>query len=90
MALAYTHLDDADGYQVKTGIGILHTLVFNTPVSGATINVYNGTANTDPAIALITMTADVKPFYLKYDCRFSAGLFIETDEAALDITVVYQ
>lgn len=74
--------------QVKSGAGILHKIIINTPVAG-TISVIDNTAGSTVNIALITMTADVKPYELTYDLAFATGLRIITSVAA-DVTVVYR
>jgi hypothetical protein len=89
MALSYNYITTATTTQVKTGAGILHKIVINTPLDGATVKLIDNTAGTTTNIGLITMTADLKPYELIYDCRFSTGLRIVTDSAT-DITVIYQ
>jgi hypothetical protein len=88
MALSYRYIATGTTTQVKTGSGILHKIVINTPVAG-TINIIDNTAGSTTNVGLITMTADVKPYALEYNCRFSTGLRIITSVAA-DVTVIYQ
>jgi hypothetical protein len=89
MALSYTYITTATTTQVKTGAGILHKIVVNTPVSTGTIGLIDNTAGTTVNIGQIVSTADLKPYELVYDCRFSTGLRIVTTQTQ-DITVIYQ
>jgi len=88
MALAYNYISTATTTQVKSGSGILHKIVINTPLAG-TIKLIDNTAGSTVNIGTITMTADVKPYALEYNCRFSTGLRIITSVAS-DVTVIYQ
>jgi hypothetical protein len=88
MALSYAYISTGATTQVKSGSGILHKIVINTPLAG-TISIIDNTAGSTVNLGLITMTADVKPYVMEYNCRFSTGLRIITSVAA-DITVVYQ
>jgi hypothetical protein len=89
MALSYEYITTATTTQVKTGAGILHKVIFNTPVDTGTVKLIDNTAGSTTNIGLITTTADVKPFELVYDCRFSTGLRIITTQTQ-DITIIYQ
>ena len=74
--------------QVKTGPGVLKRIVVNTPVSAGTIGILDNTAGTTVTVGVITSTADLKPYFIDFDVRFSLGLRIVTVQAQ-DITVVY-
>jgi hypothetical protein len=89
MALAYTRITTATTTQVKSGSGILHKIVLNTPVSTGTVGLIDNTSGTTVNIGTITSTADLKPFVMEYNCRFSTGLRIVTTQTQ-DITVIYQ
>ena len=84
----FAYISTATTTQVKSGAGILHKIIINTPVAG-TISLIDNTAGSTVNIGVVTMTADVKPFALEYDLGFSTGLRIITSVAA-DITVVYR
>jgi hypothetical protein len=89
MALSYEYITTATTTQVKTGAGILHKIVINIPVSTGTISLIDNTTGSTVNIGIITSTADLKPYELIYDLRFTTGLRIITTQAQ-DITVVYQ
>lgn len=74
--------------QVKTGAGILHKIIVNTPVTAATIDLIDNTAGAVINIGRITCQ-NTNPFELSYDVAFAAGLRIITS-GATDITVVYR
>jgi hypothetical protein len=89
MALSYNYITTATTTQVKSGAGILHKIVIGTPVAAETISLIDNTSGSTVNIGLITTTADLKPFELKFDCRFTTGLRIITSGTSA-ITVVYQ
>jgi hypothetical protein len=89
MALSYDHIAGAATTQVKSGSGILHKIVLNTPVASSTISLIDNTSGSTVNLGLITNTTDVKPYVIEYNARFSTGLRIITSGAD-DITVVYQ
>jgi hypothetical protein len=89
MALSYRYITTATTTQVKTGSGILHKIILNTPVSTGTVSIIDNTAGSTVNVGIITSTADVKPFALEYNARFATGLRIITTQSQ-DITVVYQ
>jgi hypothetical protein len=77
---------------VRTGSGILHTLVINNPAADGVITVYDGISASGTKIATITQAAALandQPSFVLYDCVFSTGLTIVTSVAAQDITVTY-
>jgi hypothetical protein len=89
MALSYNYITTATTTQVKSGAGILHKIVVVTPVAAETIDLIDNTAGSTVNIGRITTTADLKPFVLQFDCRFTTGLRIITSGTS-KITVVYQ
>lgn len=84
----FNYISTATTTQVKSGAGILHKIIINTPVAG-TISLIDNTAGSTVNIGIITMTADVKPYELTYDLGFTTGLRIITSVAS-DVTVVYR
>lgn len=84
----FAYIASATTTQVKSGAGILHKIIINTPVAG-TISLIDNTAGSTVNIGLITMTADLKPYELVYDLAFATGLRIITSVAS-DVTVVYR
>jgi hypothetical protein len=89
MALSYAYITTATTTQVKSGSGILHKIIVNIPVSTGTISLIDNTSGSTVNIGIITSTADLKPYVMEYNCRFSTGLRIITTQAQ-DITVIYQ
>lgn len=84
----FAYISTATTTQVKSGAGILHKIVINTPVAG-TISLIDNTSGSTVNMGVITMTADLKPYALEYNLGFATGLRIITSVAA-DITVVYR
>lgn len=74
---------------VKTGAGILHTIVLNNPVATGVIVIYDGISAGGAPIGSITVPASPFPVTLTYDAAFTTGLTIVTQTAASDITVTY-
>ena len=75
--------------QVKGSDAILKRICVNTPVSTGVITIYDniGSDTTTP-VAIITSTADMKPYFIDFDIRMLTGLKIVTSVAAQNITVV--
>ena len=71
---------------------ILAGITINTPVSTGVITVYNGASvATGSVIAIITSTADLKPYSVSfYDICLNEGLTIVTSIAAQNITVAFR
>ena len=74
---------------VKTGSGILHTITLNGPVATAVVTVYDNTAASGTAIAIITVPASPQPVTLTFDAAFSTGLTVVTATAAQNVTVTF-
>ena len=74
---------------VKTVPGILHSIVFNKPVSTGVVTIYDAITATGTPIATITSPTGGVPLTLVYDASFTVGLTIVTSTAAQDITVNY-
>jgi hypothetical protein len=89
MALSYARISTATTTQVKSGSGILHKIVIGTPISTGSVLVIDNTSGSTPVVSTIVSTADVKPYVIEFNARFSTGLRITTTQAQ-DITVVYQ
>ena len=71
---------------VKTGAGVLHSIVVNTTAAGA-ITIYDNTAASGTKIG--TMKASIVEGTYVFDVAFTKGLTIVT-AAASDITVTYK
>jgi hypothetical protein len=88
-ASQYAYITTGTTTQVKTGRTRLRRIVVNVPIAAATITLIDGTSGTTANIAVITCTADLKPFYLDYNLICSNGLRIVTS-GATNVTVVYE
>lgn len=81
---------------VRTGPGVLHSIVVNglTTVGDATI--YDNTAEAGTVIIgilhlAVATSISVQPITLLYDVRFTTGLYIGFDATlAADLTVTYK
>jgi hypothetical protein len=79
----YTHISTATTTLVKTGRGVLHSIVVNT-TTAFTITVDDALTATTPTIAV--MKASIAEGTYLFDCAFTVGLTIVTGGAS-DITV---
>lgn len=89
----YTNITTSTTTLVKTGPGVLHAIVVNTPAaSGGTLEIDDALTNTTPKIGTLTAgTATALPAYtITYDVAFSTGLSITTATHAGDYTVVWK
>ena len=84
-----TRITTATTTPLKAGPGFIKRIIFGVPVSTGTVAVYDDPTTTNNQFALITSTADLKPFFIDFDCQFTNGLTIVTGVAAQDITVVW-
>lgn len=75
----------------KSGAGILHSIVINTPgLTANTATVYDNTAGSGTVIAVIDTTLVSTPCRI-YDVAFATGLTVVTATGtAADLTVCYQ
>lgn len=85
----YARITTATTTQVKLGPGRLKRIIVNTPVSAGTIGLIDNNTGTTVNIGTITSTADLKPYFIDYDIKFTTGLRIVTVQTQ-DITVVYE
>ncbi len=84
-----TRITTATTTQVKQGPCVLKRIVFSVPVSAGTVSLIDNTSGTTVTHGVITSTADLKPFVLELDYRFSTGLRVITAQAQ-DITLVWE
>ena len=84
------HISSATTTTVKSGAGVLGSLVVNRANSLSTITIYNNTAGAGSVIAAIThpLTVLSSQYPLAYNCKFTNGLTIVTSSTD-DITVTY-
>lgn len=89
----YTHITSATTTLVKTGPGVLHSVVLGTLVASSSIELDDALTHTSPVISTITPPATVTsvvPFAVLYDVVFSTGLSVTTVGASPDYTVVWR
>lgn len=85
----FKNITSAATTQVKVGNSRLLRIAVNKPVASSTITVTDDDGTTSVALAVITNTTDVKPYFIDFDVRCSNGIKIVTSGAD-DITVVYE
>ena len=84
------HISRAGVTTMKTGPGVLRSLVVNTPVSGSTIDVIDGTSINGQKMATIRQSRnDPRAVSMTYGGAFTVGLTIVTS-AADDITATFR
>lgn len=86
---SYQNLTGQATTVIRTGSGILHSIVFNKPVATATIVIYDNTSAAGTKIASITVPASPLPVVLNYDVAYTTGLTVVTGVADEDITVTF-
>ena len=88
----YTNITSATTTLVKTGAGVLHAIIVNTPVGSGVVEMDDALTHTTPKIGTITFPATLLnngPNPAIYDIAFSTGLSITTT-GTMDITVVWK
>ncbi len=86
----YTRVTTAATTLVKTGPGVLHAVVVNTPTSTGTIELDDALTNTTPIIGKMLFAAAIPPFTVVYDIAFSTGLSVTVAVATVDATIVWK
>jgi hypothetical protein len=89
----YTNITTQTTTLIKTGAGILHSIIINSHAASATIEMDDALTHTTPKIGTITLPSTVSgaiPISLEYDIEFSTGLSITTGTANADVTVVWK
>lgn len=87
-----TNIAAAGTTTLKTGSGVLHGIVVNTPIASATITIYDNTTATGTKIGTVTLPGTLLaqgPGGAIYDAAFTKGLTVVTT-GTVDITVLYQ
>ena len=74
---------------VKSGVGILQSLIFNKPTATAVITLYDGIDANGTKLGTITIPASPQPFTLKYERAVTTGITVVTATADSDITVTF-
>ena len=89
----YTHITTDTTTLVKTGPGILHSIIINTHGASATVEFDDALTHTSPVMGIITCPSTITgaiPIALEYDVLFSTGLSVTTGTATLDATIVWK
>jgi hypothetical protein len=86
----YTNITTATTTVVKSGGGVLKSIVINTAVANGVIAIYDNTAASGTLIGTITLPAVVldSQYAIPYGVRFSTGLTIVTTGTP-NLTVVW-
>ncbi len=79
---------------VRTGRGILHTIVVNGLTTAGDCTVYDGVDNGGTVIAVLhldpTTSVSVQPITFLYDCEMKVGIYLEySGGLAADLTVTH-
>lgn len=87
----YRNIISATTTIVKSGAGILRSVIFNKANSLTSITVYDNTAGSGTKIGTVTnpLTLLSSQFAQDFNCGFNTGLTIVTSGTD-DITIVYQ
>lgn len=89
---SFSNITSATTTVIKSGSGVLHALVVNTPVASGTITMYDNTSATGTKIGTITnplTLLQMGPLNATYDVQFSTGLTIVTT-GTQDITLSWK
>jgi len=89
-AFSYNNISTSTTTTVKSGAGVLHTIVVNTDGTVASlVTVYDNTAASGTKIATINSLSSTQTYL--YDVAFTTGLtIVTTGTAPSDITVTYR
>lgn len=88
----YANLAAQSTLALRSGPGILHGILFNTPVATSVITIWDGTVAAAPATLMGTITLPTAPMmvWFPYDAIFSRGLVVKQATASSDLTVLYR
>ena len=80
---------------IRTGQGVLHSIVLNGLTTFGDATVYDNTAESGTVIAVLHLntgaSVSVQPITLLYDVKFKTGLYIGFDGTLVaDLTVSYK
>jgi len=84
----YKHITTATGLILKDGPGILHRVVYNTFVNGASVTFYDSITATN-IIAIMSPANNIYPGSVDYNLSFYNSLSI-TVTGTVDLTVIYE
>ena len=88
---SFLNITTATTTTVKSGAGVLCSLIINKKVLSGVVTIYDNTAASGTLIGTITDPATLlsNQLFVPYEVNFSTGLTIVTSTAT-DITVVYR
>ena len=86
----YTRVTSAATTLVKTGPGVLHAVIVNTPTSTGTLELDDAITNTTPIIGKMLFPAACPPLTAIYDVAFTTGLSATVAIATIDATIVWK
>lgn len=75
------------GTTLRTGRGVLHSIVFNKPIATSVLTIYDGVSTGGTKIATITIPASPNTPTMLYDVAFVTGLFVVMATADMDVTI---
>ena len=79
---------------VKTGAGVLHTIVINGITTIGTCSVYDGIDNGGTLIGTLSLTSAVQvscqPITLIYDCKVATGIYFDVTTFVGSLTCTFK
>jgi len=79
---------------VKTGAGVLHSIVLNGLTTVGDITVYDGINAGGTVLAILHLATatsiSVQPMTLEYDAEVTTGIYLAYGTAVADLTVMYK
>ncbi len=87
----YTNITTQTTTTVKSGSGMLHAIVLNTPVASAVVTIYDNTAGSGTLIGTITLPGTLLssgPVTVMINGKFNTGCTIVTSGATMNITAL--
>ena len=89
--MSYTNIASATTTTVRSGGGVLHSIVCNKAVASGVMTIYDNTAGSGTKIGTITHPATLlqNQYVLIYDIAFVTGLTIVTGQAD-DLTICWR
>lgn len=86
---SYSHISTNTTTTVKSGSGVLHSIVINTLGTTDTLTIYDNTAGSGTVIAVVNAALSQGTFI--YDCAFSTGLtVVSSGTTPPDVTINYR
>lgn len=83
-----THITTDATTTIKTSLGLLHEICFNSPTATETVTIYDNSTATGTVVGIWTTPASPSPTCLTMDALLNVGLTVVTAVAAGDITIL--